>query len=383
MNALALQLRDTLAASANLRAFLRMLRVGEGTTDEDGYRRHFGGELADSLADHPRKVVTKKLGAKTYRSSAFGAYQHLTQTWDECKAALDLPDFSPASQDVAAVFLIRRRKALEDVLAGRIEKAIIKCNREWASLPGSPYGQPVQTMAQALGDFNRYLALEDAGAAQVTAPVPAPQPTPEIAPEPQPRRSDPIPIDPINAPQGEAMSPFIAAALPAIIDIVPKLASMFSSGSPTSERNIKAAETVIGVAKQAIGARNEQELVEMAAEKENAEAIRQAIEEQWFKIDEAREKSVTAAREFNTAREQILDVRTLWSSGLTFIEFLSLALILMTFGGVVVALVWADISDDLKGAIVTIMLIGGFTGVREFWFGGSRLDEARKTEKAE
>jgi muramidase (phage lysozyme) len=383
MNALALQLRDTLASSANLRAFLRMLRVGEGTPDEDGYRRMFAGRLTDSFADHPRIAVTAKLGGKPITSTAAGAYQFLSRTWDECAKALELPDFSPASQDVAAVFLIRRRKALPDVLAGRIERAIELCNCEWASLPGSPYGQPVRTMAQALGDFNRYLAQEGAGAPIEAAPAPMPQPATEIAPTPAPRRSDPIPVDPINAPQGEAMSPFIAAALPAIIDIVPKLASMFSSGSPTSERNIKAAETVIGVAKQAIGARNEQELVEMAAEKENAEAIRQAIEEQWFKIDEAREKSVTAARDFNTAREQVLDVRTLWSSGLTFIEFLSLALILMTFGGVVVALVWADISDDLKGAIVTIMLIGGFTGVREFWFGGSRLDEARKAEKPE
>ena len=58
-------------------------------------------------------------------------------------------DFSPMNQDLGAVALILGRKALDDVIAGRFEQAVIKCNREWASLPGSPYGQPVVTMAKA------------------------------------------------------------------------------------------------------------------------------------------------------------------------------------------------------------------------------------------
>lgn len=130
-------------ADANLQAFQRMIRYAEGTAGANGYRTMFGGRLFDSYADHPRKYWPY---ANTTTSAA-GAYQILERTWDEVKAALGLPDFSPASQDAAAAYLIRRRGALGDVYAGRFAEAVRKCNKEWASLPGSPYGQPTKTLA--------------------------------------------------------------------------------------------------------------------------------------------------------------------------------------------------------------------------------------------
>ncbi len=133
----------------NVRAFLMMIRAGEGTADAGGYSRLFGGQQFSSFADHPRLKITRTFAGKPLTSSAAGAYQFLIQTWDECRRALDLPDFTPASQDAAAVYLIRRRGALADVKAGRFAEAVRKCAKEWASLPGSPYGQPVKTMAQA------------------------------------------------------------------------------------------------------------------------------------------------------------------------------------------------------------------------------------------
>lgn len=136
----------------NLSAFLRVIREGETSQDDRAYRMLFGGELFDSFADHPRKLV-KKSG---YSSTAAGAYQFLSGTWDECKKALKLPDFSPGSQDKAAVFLIKRRKALNDVIAGRFENAVGKCGLEWASLPGSPYGQPTKTMDKARKVYEKY-----------------------------------------------------------------------------------------------------------------------------------------------------------------------------------------------------------------------------------
>lgn len=130
-------------ADRNLQAFLGMLRYAEGTAGADGYRTLFAYRKFDSYADHPRIAVT----ASGITSTAAGAYQILAKTWDEVKAALGLPDFSPASQDAAAAYLIRRRGALGDVYAGRFADAVRKCNREWASLPGSPYGQPTKTIA--------------------------------------------------------------------------------------------------------------------------------------------------------------------------------------------------------------------------------------------
>jgi len=132
-------------ADPNVQAFLTLVRTGEGTLGPNGYRTLFGGGTFDSFADHPNIRVTR--GALT--STAAGAYQILYGTWLEMQAAYGLPDFSPASQDIAAVGLIKRRGALSDVLAGRFDAAITKCNKEWASLPGSPYGQPTLTLARA------------------------------------------------------------------------------------------------------------------------------------------------------------------------------------------------------------------------------------------
>jgi muramidase (phage lysozyme) len=129
----------------NMQAFLALIRTGEGTTGPNGYNTLYGGRLFSGYADHPPGAVT----AGRYTSTAAGAYQILQKTWDEIKAQYNLPDFSPQSQDIAAIALISRRGALDDVLSGNFTSAINKCNKEWASLPGSPYGQPTLTFADA------------------------------------------------------------------------------------------------------------------------------------------------------------------------------------------------------------------------------------------
>lgn len=134
----------------NVKAFLRVIRSGEGTADEGGYKRLFGGGTFASYAEHPD--ITVKKGR--YTSTAAGAYQFLTSTWKETASIMGIRDFSPASQDMAAVGRIAARGALDDVKAGRFERAIKKCAYEWASLPTSPYGQPTITMASALVTFS-------------------------------------------------------------------------------------------------------------------------------------------------------------------------------------------------------------------------------------
>lgn len=114
-----------------------MIQYSEGTFGKDGYRMLYGGGYFDDLSKHPNMRVTKW----GITSTAAGAYQILNKTWTEIQAKLKLPDFGPLSQDKAAIELIRRRKALEDVMAGRFAQAIEKCKKEWASLPGAGYGQ--------------------------------------------------------------------------------------------------------------------------------------------------------------------------------------------------------------------------------------------------
>jgi lysozyme len=130
----------------NEQAFLWMLRVSEGTSGPDGYRTIVGGSTFSDFADHPRVLIP--LPSLGISSSAAGAYQFIRRTWDSVRAKLGLPDFSPASQDAAALELIRQRGALADVRAGRFATAVDKCKKEWASLPGAGYGQHENTLAR-------------------------------------------------------------------------------------------------------------------------------------------------------------------------------------------------------------------------------------------
>lgn len=146
---------------ANVAAFLATIRTGEvGTTGAAGYRKLYGGGSFSDMSDHPAngnwggvKLPSNYCGPAGFGagcvSTAAGAYQFLKGTWNTVAARLGLPDFSPASQDAAAIELIRGRGALADVRAGRFESALRKVGAEWASLPGSPYGQPTLTLARA------------------------------------------------------------------------------------------------------------------------------------------------------------------------------------------------------------------------------------------
>ena len=85
-------------------------------------------------------------------------------------------DFGQGNQDLAAVALIAGRGALADALAGRIPQAIAKCAREWASLPGSPYGQPMRTIEQALATYAKHGGTLAGENQSTTADTPTPAP---------------------------------------------------------------------------------------------------------------------------------------------------------------------------------------------------------------
>jgi muramidase (phage lysozyme) len=152
-----------------VRAFLRMLRVGEGTVGPEGYSRLFGGSSFISQGrtynDHPQIIIS----AGRYKSSAAGAYQVMGYTWtDPAQVALrkkySINDFAPKSQDRYCVVLIKhKRRALGEIMTGDIAGAINKCNKEWASLPGSPYGQPTISLEHEIRKFGEFLAEESEG----------------------------------------------------------------------------------------------------------------------------------------------------------------------------------------------------------------------------
>jgi muramidase (phage lysozyme) len=130
---------------SNLDAFLQMVAVSEGTAElgDRGYDVLVGSTpqkpvLFHTYADHPRVHV--RLSSTLY-STAAGRYQILERYFDAYKKQLELPDFSPASQDAIATQMIRERRAMPDIEAGRFDAALARCSNLWASLPGAGYGQ--------------------------------------------------------------------------------------------------------------------------------------------------------------------------------------------------------------------------------------------------
>src|SRR5271155_5299338 len=89
----------------NREAFLSTIAWSEGTSrvagSDNGYNVLVGGTLFTSYADHPR--VSVFLPKLNIYSTAAGRYQLLERYFDSYKALLDLPDFSPASQDAIAL----------------------------------------------------------------------------------------------------------------------------------------------------------------------------------------------------------------------------------------------------------------------------------------
>jgi len=150
--------------SPNVAAFLAMLRASEGTADAaNPYAVCYGKTfvIAD-FSDHPAVLGNWKgeslanLGPAYVGevSTAAGAYQIIKPTWISLKARLNLPDFSPASQDAAAIELIRENNALDLITAGQLATAILRCRAIWASLPGGAAGQPHQTFAQLMTAYS-------------------------------------------------------------------------------------------------------------------------------------------------------------------------------------------------------------------------------------
>lgn len=219
----------------NVHAFLAVIRAGEGTAGDKGYRMMFGGELFDSFSDHPRRAITRKLGGRPITSTAAGAYQFLSRTWDGLVRQYGFSDFTPRSQDLGAVALIAGRSALRDVLTGDFESAVRKCNREWASLPESPYGQPTLTWARARAVWD---------AARVAAEVPGIEPA----------KID-VPRETISEEKTMPLPALVLALLPQLISSLPSLAKIVSrsEGESVTERNVKLAEKVGEIVTEATG----------------------------------------------------------------------------------------------------------------------------------
>lgn len=177
---------EELIRDPRVRAMLDTIAYAEGTRGNGDYRRVVYGRVTgpyDPSRPYDRSLVGKRnvlvsnlrhhpnlrvhVNGSLY-STAAGRYQFLSGTW----RGLNMPDFSPRSQDLGAIKLMQRRGMIEPLLRGDFAGAIHKGAPEWASLPtrsgGSYYGQGAKSLSSLRNVYSSALRTH-----QGTEPPPA------------------------------------------------------------------------------------------------------------------------------------------------------------------------------------------------------------------
>lgn len=162
---------DSALSDPRVRAFLAVIRTLEHDARDNPYTTFYGRAQFSNFANHP--VLTGELrGVPLSRemcinagfadgicvSTAAGAYQFTVPTWNDVRGQSPrLSDFSPESQDKAAVRLLRKIGALHMILVDDIDGALRKASTRWASLPYSTAKQNPKSISYALSVYNRNL----------------------------------------------------------------------------------------------------------------------------------------------------------------------------------------------------------------------------------
>jgi|GEM_PF-1908927 len=187
---------EELLRDPRVRAMLDAVAYAEGTRGNGDYGRVVNGTVlgpsnrnapydsslvgrrnvvVNDFSRHPNLAVRWANGQPP--SSAAGRYQFLYSTWQ----GLNMPDFSPRSQDLAAIKLMQRRGMIEPLLRGDFAEAIHRGAPEWASLPveggGSYYGGQGARTLSSLREVYGNALREYQGTEPPTTPT-TPNPTP-------------------------------------------------------------------------------------------------------------------------------------------------------------------------------------------------------------
>ncbi len=144
-----------------IRALLDMIGRAEGAD----YNSLYGGSKLSSLAQHPNRVVRKP---GWIPSSAAGKYQFMDYTWfgrrkrrpgPGIRDITGVPDFSPTSQDIAAIALLDEIGVLEKAKQGDLRSIWKRLGGTWASLEDNPYeqGTPQGLRSSAIPYFQKRL----------------------------------------------------------------------------------------------------------------------------------------------------------------------------------------------------------------------------------
>jgi len=118
-----------------------VIRFAEGTDSKNGYNTMFGHRQFTDMSKHPNNPAPTPWGTQ---SEAAGAYQFMKPTWDRVQSKLNLPDFTPASQELGGRWLTQYRGVDPDAaITTRSDfiAAMDKLAPEWAGLPYSGKGR--------------------------------------------------------------------------------------------------------------------------------------------------------------------------------------------------------------------------------------------------
>ena len=165
----------------------------------------------------------------------------------------------------------------------------------------------------------------------------------------------------------------LVQALPGLINALPEIGSIFKKPD-VAERNVEAVAKVGQILMQTTGATNMQEAVErVQADPQTASEANEALRmnradivDLMERINAMEQGNIRAARDYNSSEPLFIDAP--WVK-MKFIHLLSLAFV--GFSGVFVSLNWAGLTPELKGAVITLMIIAGWNGVRDYWMGSS------------
>lgn len=164
----------------------------------------------------------------------------------------------------------------------------------------------------------------------------------------------------------EDMAPFIAAALPALLNAVPKLAEVFSGAQ--EDRKEKIAALAVDVARDALGAPNAQAVAEaLESDPEAPAKVEEAIRERWFDIVEGGGGGIDGARKADVAFQK--SGASVWKSP-SFIVALCLLPIVYMIVGAVTGLWGSPFTDDVRAAVangLVGLIVGALAG---YYYGG-------------
>ena len=179
------------------------------------------------------------------------------------------------------------------------------------------------------------------------------------------------------------MLPFVAAALPALIEAAPALIRAFGD-SPTAERNAKAAEAVAAVAREVTGQPTVEGAVQaIQSDPAQAAAYREAVHQ---RLGEWMQTTMQAHEADETSRTAAADrlVRLSAATGgvwLYLVGAVAALIVVASYVIVAVVLLRVGFSGETRALLLGQVVIVGFGTVVAFLFGSNvsnRVDQVQR-----